>query len=148
LSPTPSIARRVLQVDDTRATPAERIDDGQDFQPTDRRVLGPAAALPGRVGRGRDEPGHGEVGGGHAVVVFDTTLDTVLTALFASLIVIILIDSIRVWVTALRGGTLSSGSEDPHVKSTIFAPVGPIPTEEERAVQREPLPAGTGREET
>ena len=33
------IARKVLGVDDTRATPAERLDDGMDFQPTDRRVL-------------------------------------------------------------------------------------------------------------
>ncbi|MGW0661861.1 carbon starvation CstA family protein [Streptodolium elevatio] len=33
------IARRVLEPDDTRATPAERLDDGVDFQPTDRRVL-------------------------------------------------------------------------------------------------------------
>ncbi|WP_149824211.1 carbon starvation CstA family protein [Streptomyces tailanensis] len=33
------IARRVLQVDDTRATPAERLEDGVDFHPTDRRVL-------------------------------------------------------------------------------------------------------------
>nr|WP_269462617.1 carbon starvation CstA family protein [Glycomyces terrestris] len=33
------IARKVLQVDDTRATPAERLDDAVDYQPTDRRVL-------------------------------------------------------------------------------------------------------------
>lgn len=33
------IARHVLEVDDTRATPAERLDDGVDFEPTDRRVL-------------------------------------------------------------------------------------------------------------
>ena len=33
------IARRVLEVDDTRATPAERHDNGVDFEPTDRRVL-------------------------------------------------------------------------------------------------------------
>jgi len=33
------IAHRVLGVDDTRATPAERLDNGRDFQPTDRRVL-------------------------------------------------------------------------------------------------------------
>ncbi len=33
------IARRVLQVDDTRATPAERLDNDLDFQPTDRRVV-------------------------------------------------------------------------------------------------------------
>jgi carbon starvation protein len=33
------IARTVLRVDDTRATPAERLDNGTDFQPMDRRVL-------------------------------------------------------------------------------------------------------------
>ena len=33
------IAKKVLEVDDTRATPAERLDNGTDFQPMDRRVL-------------------------------------------------------------------------------------------------------------
>ncbi|WP_462188964.1 carbon starvation CstA family protein, partial [Frankia sp. CcWB2] len=33
------IANRVLRVDDSRATPAERLDNGVDYQPTDRRVL-------------------------------------------------------------------------------------------------------------
>jgi carbon starvation protein len=33
------IAYRVLAVDDTRATPAERLDNGRDFDVTDRRVL-------------------------------------------------------------------------------------------------------------
>jgi carbon starvation protein len=33
------IGRRVLQIDDRRATPAERLDNGIDFHPTDRRVL-------------------------------------------------------------------------------------------------------------
>ncbi|MFI9229350.1 carbon starvation CstA family protein [Streptomyces rimosus] len=33
------IATRVLRVDRTRATPAERLNDGVDFHPTDRRVL-------------------------------------------------------------------------------------------------------------
>ena len=33
------IVRKVLRVDDTRATPAERLDNDVDFQPTDRRVL-------------------------------------------------------------------------------------------------------------
>jgi carbon starvation protein len=32
------VARRVLRVDDSRATPAERLDNGVDFHPTDRRV--------------------------------------------------------------------------------------------------------------
>jgi carbon starvation protein len=33
------IARRVLKPDDRRATPAERLEDGVDFHPTDKRVL-------------------------------------------------------------------------------------------------------------
>lgn len=33
------VARRVLRPDDRRATPAERLEDGVDFHPTDRRVL-------------------------------------------------------------------------------------------------------------
>ncbi|MDR0284583.1 MAG: carbon starvation protein A [Propionibacteriaceae bacterium] len=33
------IQRRIMKPDDTRATPAERINTGQDFDPTDRRVL-------------------------------------------------------------------------------------------------------------
>ncbi|KAB8171242.1 carbon starvation protein A [Streptomyces sp. 3MP-14] len=33
------ILRRVLRADHTRATPAERLEDGLDYQPTDRRVL-------------------------------------------------------------------------------------------------------------
>ncbi|MFE3046665.1 carbon starvation CstA family protein [Streptomyces albidoflavus] len=33
------IANKVLKVDKNRATPAERLDNGVDFQPTDRRVL-------------------------------------------------------------------------------------------------------------
>jgi carbon starvation protein len=33
------IANKVLGVDDSRATPAERLDNGHDYQPTDRRVL-------------------------------------------------------------------------------------------------------------
>ncbi|OUD03298.1 hypothetical protein CA983_10320 [Streptomyces swartbergensis] len=32
------IARRVLEPDDRRATPAERIEDGVDYHPTDRRT--------------------------------------------------------------------------------------------------------------
>ncbi|MGW1715188.1 carbon starvation CstA family protein [Streptomyces sp. NPDC002156] len=33
------VVRHVLKPDDSRATPAERLEDGVDFQPTDRRVL-------------------------------------------------------------------------------------------------------------
>src|SRR5215213_3392041 len=33
------IVTKVLRIDDSRATPAERLENDQDFQPTDRRVL-------------------------------------------------------------------------------------------------------------
>ena len=33
------IQRKVLETDDNRATPAERLDNGRDFVPTDRRIL-------------------------------------------------------------------------------------------------------------
>src|SRR3974377_1713294 len=33
------IAFRVMQLDDTRATPAERLDDGRDFVPTNKWIL-------------------------------------------------------------------------------------------------------------
>jgi carbon starvation protein len=33
------IQRRVLETDDSRATPAERLNNGRDFEPMDRRVL-------------------------------------------------------------------------------------------------------------
>ena len=56
--------------------------------------------------------------------MFNTTLDTSLTALFAILIVIVLADSIRVWIAALPGRPLSGGSEDPYVKSSSGRPPG------------------------
>ena len=56
------IARKVLQVDDTRATPAERLDNGVDFQPTDRRVLfgHHFAAIAGRRTAGRAGAGRAD----------------------------------------------------------------------------------------
>jgi carbon starvation protein len=44
------IAYKVLKVDKTRATPAERLDNGIDFHPTDRRVC---SATTSRRSRGR-----------------------------------------------------------------------------------------------
>ena len=69
-------------------------------------------------------------------VVVNTTVDTVLTALFAVLIVIVLADSVRVWVAVLRGRPLPGGSEDPYVESRIQAPAGLVATREERELAR------------
>ncbi len=77
-------------------------------------------------------------------VVFNTTLDTALTALFAGLIVIVLVDAMRVWVAALSGRPVSSGSEDPYVESKLWAPSGLIPTKKERTIMRERESVGAG----
>lgn len=79
-------------------------------------------------------------------VVFNSTVNMFLTALFAVLIVIVLADSVRVWIAALGGRTLSTGSEDPYVESKIWAPSGLIRTREERAHERELAGAGAGRD--
>ena len=82
------IARKVLEVDDRRATPAERLENDMDYQPTDRRVLfghhfaaiagagplvGPvlAAGLPARdaVDRRRRDLRRGGAGHDHAVLL-------------------------------------------------------------------------------
>jgi carbon starvation protein len=80
-------------------------------------------------------------------VVFNTTLDAALTALFAVLIVIVLADALRVWVTALRGHRQPTGKEDPYVESKLWAPSGLVATRAERQVmrERELVDAGGGR---
>ena len=46
------LAARVLSLDATRATPAERLDDGRDFVPTNRWVVSATTSPPSRA-RGR-----------------------------------------------------------------------------------------------
>jgi carbon starvation protein len=79
-------------------------------------------------------------------VVINTTVDGVLAAFFALLVVIILLDSLRVWTKALRTGATLSTSEDPHEESKLWAPSGLIATAEEREImrsrEREPVGAG------
>ena len=75
-------------------------------------------------------------------VVFNTTLDTALTALFATLIVIVLADAIRVWIAALSGRPLSSGSEDPYVGVEAVGAGRADPDPGGARVQREHAMAG------
>jgi carbon starvation protein len=78
-------------------------------------------------------------------VVLNTTVNGVLSALFAILVLIILVDSVRVWIRALRApeGTLPT-SEAPHETSRLWAPSGLVPTREEREHARRLAPAGEG----
>ncbi|TDD35444.1 carbon starvation CstA family protein [Saccharopolyspora elongata] len=76
-------------------------------------------------------------------VLVNSTVDGVLSILFALLIVIVLLDAVRVWIKALRAGAPLPDTEVPHVESKLFAPSGLIPTAEERRIQKELETAGT-----
>jgi carbon starvation protein len=65
-------------------------------------------------------------------VVTNSTVDGVLAALFAVLIVIVIADAARIWVRVIRSRKPEPTTETPFVQSQIVAPAGLIPTPEER----------------
>ncbi|PZF84997.1 carbon starvation CstA family protein [Jiangella anatolica] len=65
-------------------------------------------------------------------VVTNSTVDGVLAAFFALLVVIIIADAARVCVGALRDPSTVTSTEAPYVRSTLVAPSGLIPTRAER----------------
>ncbi|WP_051065473.1 carbon starvation CstA family protein [Nocardiopsis potens] len=82
-------------------------------------------------------------------VVVNTTVNGVLSVLFAVLIIIVLTDSVRVWIKALRApeGVLPT-AEHPHEPSELWAPSGLIPTKEEReTAKRRAAGVGAGAAE-
>ncbi|MGX1477378.1 UNVERIFIED_CONTAM: carbon starvation protein [Streptomyces canus] len=70
-------------------------------------------------------------------VVTNSTVDGVLTAVLALLIVVVIADALRVCVRHLRRPALSTLSEAPYVESKILAPAGLIPTRKEREEARD-----------
>ncbi|HEY3260115.1 MAG TPA: carbon starvation protein A, partial [Pseudonocardiaceae bacterium] len=74
-------------------------------------------------------------------VVTNSTVDGVLAAFFAILVVIIIADAARVWIRALRSPTPLSTTEAPYTESLITAPSGLLGGNGE---DRREL-AGTGR---
>ncbi|QOV35679.1 carbon starvation protein A [Streptomyces ferrugineus] len=69
-------------------------------------------------------------------VVTNSTVDGVLSALLALLIVVVVVDATRVCVRHIRRPALSTLSEAPYVESKITAPAGLIPTKEEKEEER------------
>ncbi|MFI5878385.1 carbon starvation CstA family protein [Streptomyces sp. NPDC051554] len=65
-------------------------------------------------------------------VVTNSTVDGVLSAILAVLVVVVIADALRVCVRHVRHPALSTLSETPYVESTIVAPAGLIPTREEK----------------
>ena len=77
-------------------------------------------------------------------VVTNSTVDGVLTAALALLIIVVILDATRVCVRHLRRPALSSLSEAPYVESKLVAPAGLFPTPEEKEEQRDAVtPAGS-----
>jgi carbon starvation protein len=66
-------------------------------------------------------------------IVVNSTVDGVLAALFAVLVIIVLANAAVVCVRAVRSPTLVPGTESPFVQSNLVAPSGLIPTARERA---------------
>ncbi|MEU2429451.1 carbon starvation CstA family protein [Streptomyces sp. NPDC007861] len=68
-----------------------------------------------------------------STVVTNSTVDGVLAAFFAVLIVVVLVDAAWVCVKAIRAPESARLTEVPYVESKIVAPAGLIPTKEEKA---------------
>jgi carbon starvation protein len=83
----------------------------------------------------------------HAVVT-NSTVDGILAAIFAILIVVVIADAARIWVRAIRARAPLPTTEVEAVPSHIVAPAGLFPTRAEReaiaAAEAERPLAGVG----
>jgi carbon starvation protein len=77
------------------------------------------------------------------LVVTNSTVDGVLAALFAVLVVIVIADAARVWVKAIRARRALATTEVPHVPSRLVAPAGLFATAEERMLMAQTVGGGT-----
>ncbi|MFJ6083625.1 carbon starvation CstA family protein [Streptomyces sp. NPDC092369] len=70
-------------------------------------------------------------------VVTNSTVDGVLTAVLAVLIIVVIADAARVCVRHVRRPALSTLSESPYVESKLTAPAGLFPTRTEKEEERD-----------
>jgi carbon starvation protein len=66
-------------------------------------------------------------------VITNSTVDGILAALFAVMIVVVILDASRVWFKAIRAREPLPSTEAEYVESKIVAPAGLFTTAEERA---------------
>jgi carbon starvation protein len=83
-------------------------------------------------------------------IVTNSTVDGVLSILFAALIIVVIVDAARVWWQTLSGRREPVLAETPATESHLWAPSGLFPTAEDRARQAElratePVGARRGR---
>ncbi|KUN27439.1 carbon starvation protein CstA [Streptomyces antibioticus] len=77
-------------------------------------------------------------------VVTNSTVDGVLTAVLALLIVVVIADALRVCVRHVRRPALSTLSEAPYVESRLVAPDGLFPTQDEKEEARRAVGTAAG----
>ncbi|WP_043625038.1 carbon starvation CstA family protein [Nonomuraea candida] len=65
-------------------------------------------------------------------IVINSTVDGILAALFAILIIVVILDAARVWIKAIRSREPLPDTEAPFVESKLHAPAGLIATREEK----------------
>jgi carbon starvation protein len=65
-------------------------------------------------------------------VVTNSTVDGILAALFAVMIIVVILDASRIWLRVIMSRRVPATTETPFVESTLFAPAGLFPTGEER----------------
>ena len=73
-------------------------------------------------------------------VVTNSTVDGVLTALFAVLIIVVVADAARIWVRVLRTREVMPDTEVPKVPSRIVAPPGCSSPRRSARSRRPPTP--------
>ncbi len=78
-------------------------------------------------------------------VVTNQTVDGILAALFAVLVVIVIADAARVCIRTIRQGGEAETTEVPYVRSEIVAPSGLIPTAAEKRAMSEAAAGGDRR---
>ncbi|MFE9763411.1 carbon starvation CstA family protein [Streptomyces sp. NPDC005808] len=77
-------------------------------------------------------------------VVTNSTVDGVLAAALAVLVIVVIADAARVCIRHIRRPALSTLTEAPYVKSKIIAPAGLIPTKQEKAEELDAVGAAQG----
>jgi carbon starvation protein len=75
-------------------------------------------------------------------IVTNSTVDGVLSILFAALIIVVIADAARIWFQTLSGRREPILAETPAEPSNLWAPSGLFPTAEDRARQAEQRAAG------
>ncbi|MEV4084755.1 carbon starvation CstA family protein, partial [Nonomuraea fuscirosea] len=75
-------------------------------------------------------------------IVVNSTVDGILAALFAILIIVVILDAARVWIKAIRSPEPLPDAEAPFEESKLLAPAGLIATREEKEMMAKATQGG------